>query len=219
MEITEKHVIEGKKFIIETTINLDFSEHAQDKITVPDVIDKSLSIAKNELVAAGFKVIENINYQESDKAKDTVLSTDPLPGVTLPKDSQIKITASSGKKEKTIDIKVKLPTEVKNKVDIESYINGSRHSTDTVIPSEKKEHVIKVTGTNGTKEIIVRINDFDYKKYKIDFNSGKYGEVTIVDEYSSSLLPKDESQVYEDRIEILGNMLNYSESIFERLEV
>ena len=80
---------------------------------------------------------------------------------------------------------------------------------------------IKVTGTNGTKEIIVRINDFDYKKYKIDFNSGKYEDLKIVDEYSEvmSYVSRDENQVYEDKIEILGNMLNYSESIFERLEV
>lgn len=220
---------EGTKVTADTTVRLYVSKGAvEDKITVPDVINKPLSIAKNELVAAGFKVVENIIYEESDKSKDTVISTDPLPGVNLPKDSKIKITASSGKKEKTIDVKIKLPAEVKNKVEIESYIDGSRYSSDTVIPSEKKEHVIKVTGTNGTKEITVRINDLDYKKYRINFGSNKCEEIRIEDKYSKSLLSnssdkitssEDENREYESEAENLSSMLNFLESIFEGLEV
>ena len=220
---------EGTKVTADTTIRLYVSKGAvEEKITVPNVIDKSLSIAKNELAAAGFKVVENITYEESDKSKDTVLSTDPLPGVSLPKDSQIKITASSGKKEKTIDVKIKLPTEVKNKVEIESYIDGSRHSSDTVIPSEKKEHIIKITGTNGTKEITIRINDLDYKKYRINFDTNKCDEIKIEDKYSKSLLNNssdkitdsiDEGQEYESEAENLSSMLSFLESIFEGLEV
>lgn len=206
IEIGKKHVIEGKKFTTETNIKICWGQSkVKEKITVPNVIDKPLSIAKNELISAGFKVSESIAYEESDKTKDTVLSTDPLPGVSLPKDSQIKVTASSGKKEKTIEVKLQLPTEVKNKVEIESYIKGTKNSSDIVIPSEKKEHIIKVTGINGTKDIVIRVNDLNYRKYKVNFDLGTYERMDITDDFLESIAFKDESQVYEDNMTMCKN--------------
>lgn len=208
---------EGTKVTSDTTVRLYVSKGAvEEKIIVPNVLNKSLSMAKNELIAAGFKVSESIAYEESDKAKDTVLSTDPLPGVSLPKDSQIKITVSSGKKEKTIDVKIKLPTEVEDEVEIKSYIDGSRYSSDTVIPSEKKEHIIKVTGKTGTKDIVIRINDLNYKKYRIDFDLGKCEETSITDEYSKSI---DEAQVYSDETKPASSVLSFLENVLEMLPI
>lgn len=206
-DVTEGHVCnidprEGTKVTADTTIRLYVSKGpAEETITVPNVIGKSLSSAKSELISAGFKISDKIGSEDSDKSKDTVLSTDPLPGVVLAKDSQIKITVSSGQKEKTVSVKVDLPTSINHKVEIESYIGGSRYSSDVVIPSDKKEHTISVKGTNGTKDITVRINDLDYRKYRVDFDSSSVKELSITDKYTASLLAEssdDEATQYDD---------------------
>ena len=106
---------EGSKVTSNSTVRIYVSKGpSEEKVTVPDVLNKSLTAAKNELVSSGLKVSDNINSESSDKPKDTVISMDPLPGVEVGKDSVVKLTVSSGvKREKNLEITVDLPSTVK----------------------------------------------------------------------------------------------------------
>lgn len=164
---------EGSKVTADSTVRLYVSKGpAEEKVNVPDVINKSLTTAKNEIVAAGLKVSDNIVYETSDKPKDTIISTDPLPGVSVGKDSAVKLTVSSGvKREKNIEIAVDLPAAVNKNVTVTSYINGVLDSTKTVNPSLYGTYSIYVKGTSGKKTVNVYIDQSPYRVYEVDFDA------------------------------------------------
>ncbi len=164
---------EGSKVTADSTVRLYVSKGpAEEKVNVPDVINKSLNVAKNEIVSSGLKVYDNIVYESSDKPKDTIISTDPLPGVSIGKDSVVKLTVSSGvKREKNIEIVVDLPSTVNKNVTITSYINGVLDSTKTVNPSLYGTYSLYVKGTSGKKTVNVNINGSQYRVYEVDFDA------------------------------------------------
>jgi beta-lactam-binding protein with PASTA domain len=164
---------EGSKVTADSTVRLYVSKGpADEKVSVPDVINKSLAVAKNDIVSAGLKVSDNIVYESSDKPKDTVISTDPLPGISVGKDSAIKLTVSSGvKREKNIEVAVDLPSNVNKNVTVTSYINGVLDSTKTVNPSLYGTYSLYIKGTSGKKTVNIYINKSPYRVYEVDFDA------------------------------------------------
>lgn len=164
---------EGTKITADTTVRLYVSKGpAEEKITVPDVSNKTISVAKSELTSAGFKVIDSIAYEDSSKPKDIVLYTEPLLGNSLPKDSQIKIIASSGKKkEKNVEIEVDLPAQVDYEVNVSSYIDGVLYLSKKVVPAYNGIYSFSVKGTEGKKTININIDGQKYRVYEVDFDS------------------------------------------------
>ena len=164
---------EGTKVTADTTIRLYVSKGpAEEKVVVPNVINKSLSAARNELASAGLKAMDAVSYENSDQAKDIVISSDPLPGVTLSKNSQVKLVVSSGvKKEKTIEVSVDLPTAVDYEVTISTYINGVFDTSKKVIPSYNGTYTVNLKGTEGKKTLNVDIDGKPYIVYEVDFSS------------------------------------------------
>ena len=163
---------EGSKVTANSTVRIYVSKGpAEEKVTVPDVIGKTLSAAKTELVNAGLKVSDEIKSEDSDKAKDTVLSTDPLPGVSVGKDSTVKLMVSSGvKKEKKVSVTVDLPKSKNKDVTITAYIDGVLEVTKTIDTSIKNSYTIEVKGKSEKKTLNVNINGKQYRIYEIDFD-------------------------------------------------
>ena len=176
---------EGIKVTADSTVKLYVSKGpAEHKVSVPDVINKALSTARNDLSTAGLSVAENVVYEASDKAKDIVISSDPLPGVQLEKGASVKLTVSSGvKKEKTIEINVDLPTQINHSVKVTSYINGVLNKTEEVVPAYGAAYVVSVKGNTGKKTVNVDINGEKYRVYEVDFEHANTNSVKKISAY------------------------------------
>lgn len=179
---------EGSRVTSESTVKLYISKGKSDEtVVIPDVLNKTLSTAKNEITSAGLKVSENIIYEESDKAKDIVISMDPLPGVNVGKDSTVKLTVSSGvKREKSFEISVDLPPDVDKEVTLSTYIDGVLDSTKKVVPSYNGVYSLYIKGTSGKKTVNVNIDGAQYRVYQVDFDA------------SSNNVKKTKSYNYQD---------------------
>lgn len=163
---------EGSKVTSDSTVRIYVSKGpSEHKVNMPDVINKSLATARNELNASDLKVSDEIIYESSDKVKDTVISSDPLPGVSVPSGSAVKLTVSSGiKKDRTIEINVDLPSSVKRNVRVVSYINGVMNRSDEVVPAYSSSYVVSVKGNSGKRTINVDIDSQKYRVYEVDFD-------------------------------------------------
>ena len=164
---------EGSKVPSNSTVRIYVSKGpADEKVTVPDVLNKSLTAAKNDLVSAGLKVSDNINSESSDKPKDTVISTDPLPGISVGKDSVVKLTVSSGiKREKNFEISVDLPSNVNHEITLSYYVNGVLEDNKKVVPSYNGTYSIYLKGTTGKKTVNVNLDGMPYRVYDVDFDA------------------------------------------------
>lgn len=164
---------ESTKVTADTTVRIYVSKGpAEEKISVPSVLGKSLAVAKNEIVSSNLKVSDDIVFQDSEKPKDTVISTDPLPGSVVSKDSVVKITVSSGKKkEKTVEVSVKLP-KTESEISVSSYIDGVFDTTKKLIPAYGSgDYVVNVKGSSGKKKVSINIDGKLYKVYEVDFDT------------------------------------------------
>ncbi len=172
---------EGTKITADTTVRLYISKGpAEENVTVPNVIGKSVYSAKGELSAAGLKAIDSITYENSDQPKDIVISTDPLPGNTVNKNSQVRLTASSGvKKEKSVEVSIDLPHNVDYEVTVATYINGVADTSKKVIPSYNGIYNVTVKGTSGKKTLNVNIDGNQYRIYEINFDLASNNVKTI----------------------------------------
>ena len=146
-----------------------------DEIAVPAVIDKNLDAAKSDILAAGLTVDPEIVYvDDSDKAKDVVIETNPLPGVKVAKGTPVKISVSSGKKsEKVIEINVKLPENVTHDIALKAYLDGTLSSEKTVNPSYNAFYQTSFKGSSGQQTLIIQLDDQKYNEFILDFDTGK----------------------------------------------
>lgn len=172
---------EGSSVAVGTTVKLFVSTGpAEKKVIVPDVINQTLSSAKNAMTSKGLVVSNDVKTEDSDKAKNVVISTDPLPGVEVAEGSTVTITVSSGtQKDRTVPIYVDLPETVNYEVKIKVYIDGSLTETQPVVPAYNSTYVINVTGKSGTKTINVDINGQQYRVYKVNFDSPSTSVTTV----------------------------------------
>lgn len=167
---------EGSKTTAESTVRLYISKGAETPAAqIPNVLGLSLEEAKQEITAKGFRFSSDITYEDNDKPKNTVLSTDPLPGVTANLGTAIKFIVSSGiKKDKTIEVSVDLPP-VSSDLTLKIYIDGTLDSKKTVIvdPTSIDKKTFYFKGNQGKKEITVKLNNSSkpYRVYEIDFDA------------------------------------------------
>jgi serine/threonine-protein kinase len=175
--------VEGIKTMVESTIALYVSKGPLDPtVAVPNVIGMNISDAKQEILKNGLKFSNDITYEKSENPKDTIISTDPLPGVSLDLGGTVKATVSSGvRKEKTLDVVVDLP-KIDKDIDLNFYIDGTFEKKFKVDPGAIREKVYQIKGTQGTKEVRVKIGEYLYRTYRVDFEgtgsvivTGRYG--------------------------------------------
>ncbi len=194
---------EGSKVTSGTTIRLYVSKGpTEEKVVVPDVLNKSLDAAKSKLTSLGLVVSDSISYESSDKPKDTVISMDPLPGNEVNKNSSVKLTVSSGvKRDKKAEIVVDLPANVTHDVTVTTYINGVLDSTKKVNPSLYGTYSFTVKGNEGVTNVSVNLDGSQYRVYEVNFdqssnNVKKTKSFPYIDPSKSK--SDDESQEYED---------------------
>lgn len=190
---------EGAKITSGGTVRLYVSKSKDaEKVNVPDVINKSITVAKSTLTSAGLKVSDNIIYENSDKPKDVVISTNPLPGVEVDKDSTVTLVASSGvKREKTVEISVDLPTQVNYEITLTAYVNGVLDTTKKVVPAYNGSYTLYLKGTSGKKTVNVNLNGAQYRVYEVDFDASS-NNVKTVKSYSFSGKTGGDSAVDEN---------------------
>ena len=196
---------EDTKVTADTTITLFISKGPEKQtVKIPDIIDKTLDNAKQELESVNLK--SRIIYEDNVKAKDVVISTEPLPGIEIEKDSEIILTVSNGKKpEKTVNINIDLP-DINYPVTMSVYDGNKRIVFETVNPAYGKNYSIPngITGTTGTKIIRVKLDDKLYREYEINFDLSSNNIKTTKHEYkiitqepdTNEIELNDENQVY-----------------------
>ncbi|MGX8702466.1 Stk1 family PASTA domain-containing Ser/Thr kinase [Caproiciproducens sp.] len=144
-----------------------------EKTPVPAVIDKSIEDAKTEIIAAGLTVGDITARDDSDKAKDVVIETSPLPGVQAVKGSAVSIVVSSGKKsEQSIDVFVKLPKEVTHDINLKAYLGNELQTEKTVNPSYNDVCQLTFKGSSGKKQLIIQLDGNKYQEFTLDFDAG-----------------------------------------------
>lgn len=151
-----------------------------EQIPVPSVIDKNIEAAKADILAAGLQVGEITMKDDSDKPENTVIETNPLPGVPVDKDSKVNLVVSSGKQsEKTLEANIHLPQSVTHDIQLKAYLDGTvmDDGIKTVNPSYNNLCTIKVTGTSGQKTLVVELDGSKYAVFIMDFDTGKPSQV------------------------------------------
>ena len=196
---------EGSKVTSDTTIRLYVSKGpSEEKVVVPDVLNKSLDAARSTITAAGLSVSDNIARESSDKPKDTVISMDPLPGNEVNKNSAVKLTLSSGvKREKKYEVVVDLPANVNHDVTVTTYINGVLDSTKKVNPSLYGTYTFNVKGNEGKVNVSVNLDGAQYRVYEVNFDASsnnvkRVKSFSYSDPAKSKSKSRDESDEYDD---------------------
>lgn len=167
--------MEGKEVTVNSTVKVFVSKgEADKKAVVPNVIGKNISEATGILTSKGFKVSGNAVVEKSSKAKDTVLSTNPLTGVEVEYGATIVLTVSSGeKKDKNVSIYVDLPSSVTREVSMKTYVDGVLDSSNskTIVPAYNTTYTLVVSGSSGTKSVVVNLDGQQYRSYEVNFDT------------------------------------------------
>lgn len=161
-----------------TEVTIYVSSGPAEGIAVPAVIDKTLEAAKADIIAAGLTVGEVIAQDDSDKAENLVIETNPLPGVKVASGTKVDIIYSSGKQsEKTIDVILNLPKDVNEDINIKIYVDGKLDDSQSGVVNpyltQNNLYPLKFTGSSGVQELVVTLNGQDYVAFDLDFDAGK----------------------------------------------
>ena len=149
------------------------------RVAVPDVSGKTDADAEAALIAAGFNIGTKTYQDDTGKAKDIVISTDPLNGVKAEKGTKVNLVLSSGKvTERTVEVYVDLPANVTNDLTMKAYIDGVLVDTGdnkphTVNWSINPTATLKFTGMTGQHTLTVTLDGQKYRDYTLDFDKQK----------------------------------------------
>ena len=163
----------GKEVAAGSTVKVFVSKGPAEKnVVIPNIVGKSLNDAITELANKNLKVSEEITKEKSDKEKDIVIRTSPLPGTEVKEGSSVKLTVSSGEAlQKTVSVYVDLPQDVTREVSLKVYIDGVLDSSKKIIPSYTGTYTVTVKGGSGKKTLVVNLDDQKYRTYEIDFDN------------------------------------------------
>lgn len=176
---------EGTEVVVNSMVRILVSKGpAEKKVAVPDVINKSLTEAAKLISEKGIKVSENVVKEKSSKPKDTVLSTDPLPGVEINEGTAVTLTVSSGEsQERTLKINVDLPSSVSREVSMKVYVNGvmDAGNSKTVVPAYNSNYSFSIKGSGEAKSVVVNLDNQKYRVYELNFSQET---VRLVEKYN-----------------------------------
>lgn len=146
----------------------------EQKVAVPDVSGSSLTDAEAKITAAGLTVGEKTYKDDTGKAKNIVISTDPLNGAKIAKGSTVNLVVSSGKSSaKSVDIFLDLPKNVTHDIALNAYIDGSLVTTKTVNATFNPTAQLTFSNQTGKHTLVVTLDGNPYKVYTLDFDTGK----------------------------------------------
>ncbi|GMB10554.1 MAG: Stk1 family PASTA domain-containing Ser/Thr kinase [Candidatus Improbicoccus devescovinae] len=175
--------VQGTKIMIDSNVVVYVSKGPEPKLVImPDIIGKSLAEAKELIVSAGLKFSGDIIYEGSDYAKDTVISSEPVAGVEIEQNTAVRVVASSGiPKEKNVEINVPFGkfAELGADIYVDIYLDGTYTSSERIDPTVVNYKIYQFRGSQGEKDVTIKINSMLYKRYKINFDEGRAFEVNL----------------------------------------
>ena len=204
-EVGQGYVIEtdpakGSEVDAGSQVTVYVSGGPEENISVPAVIDKSLDAARAEIIAAGLTVGELIPQDDSDKPANTVIETNPLPGVKVASGTKVDITYSSGQQSvKTVEVFLALP-DVSNDIDVKVYVDGKldNDQSGTINPNATSNpglYTLTFEGTSGTQTLQVTLDGQNYATFTLDFDSGNASQQGSYGNYQP---PQDTSSEEEN---------------------
>ncbi len=167
---------------------------------IPAILGTDVGEAKSQLEELGLTV-ETVYDDESKAAKDTVISSSPLPYGKVEKGTVVTLTVSSGKGDKrTVEVIVELPSYVTGSLEMTVLVDGEIDSslTKTVYPSSGSSVNISFEGT-GRKSVVVQLDGQTYREYTIDFTAGAVTN-TVVHEFVVQTDPPTEAPTEPETI-------------------
>ena len=198
--VIETDPAEGSEVDAGSQVTVYVSGGPEENISVPAVIDKSLDAARAEIIAAGLTVGELIPQDDSDKPANTVIETNPLPGVKVASGTKVDITYSSGQQSvKTVEVFLALP-DVSNDIDVKVYVDGKldNDQSGTINPNATSNpglYTLTFEGTSGTQTLQVTLDGQNYATFTLDFDSGNASQQGSYGNYQP---PQDTSSEEEN---------------------
>ncbi|MER2079915.1 MAG: Stk1 family PASTA domain-containing Ser/Thr kinase [Ruminococcus sp.] len=191
----------GAKTTIGSTVYVYIANGTRNEsVEIPSVLGSSLSEAQSKLSDLGFTVEVNYN-DDSKEAKDTVVSSSPLPYGKVEKGTVVTLNVSSGKGDKrSVEVYVDLPTQVQGSVEMTVIVDGAIDSSQskTLIPAYNSTYTLKFEGT-GTKSIVVQLDGQVYREYTIDFSIGAVTN-TVTHEYKQATTAPVTEPIYTEPV-------------------
>lgn len=146
----------------------------EDVMIMPNCVNLSLNQAKAKLNKMGLTVLDTTEI-DSDKPKGTIISQSPEYPQKVKEGAKVSFTVSNGNSpNKTVTLSVPLPeTETEEIVNISIIVDGKvKVNNEAIVPSMIKKYDYTLSGS-GTSEVLVKLGKNNYKKYSVDFTSGK----------------------------------------------
>lgn len=145
------------------------------KIKVPKVTGKMLSEAQSKL--SGKKLQCKYTYDDQSlQPEGTVIQQSPLQYSKVESGTIVNIVVSSGKgSQSTVNITVDMPTNVDYDVNMTVYVDGRQNYnySKRLNPAYNSSYAMSFTGS-GKATVLVMLNGQEYRRYTIDYTSGKY---------------------------------------------
>lgn len=146
---------------------------ATKKVKVPDNLEGKLLYDVTALLEGSKLTVGNITYDDaSTQQKDIVTKVNPSPGSTVSEGTVVDIVVSSGKgATKTLERDIALPNGVDMDLPMKIYRNGTLVDERTINPSYSGSTTLSFSGTSGTDNIVVKLNDQDYMYLTFNFDT------------------------------------------------
>lgn len=141
---------------------------ASKEVAVPNLIGKSASAAREELVANGL-VCGGTTEVNSDEPKGTVVSQSLAKGTMVLEGTSVTLEVSNGIPiTKTIDISVAIHNNSGQSVSFVAYLDGERVATTTL---SRGTWEFSVTGKEGSHTLTITANGSQYASGTVNFDT------------------------------------------------
>lgn len=145
------------------------------KSKVPKVTEKKLSEAQSALSKKNLQC--KYTYDDTSmEPEGTVIQQSPLQYSKVESGTIVNIVVSSGKgSQSTVNITVDMPTNVNYDVNMTVFVDGVQNYnySKKLNPSYNSSYAMSFTGS-GTATVLVMLDGQTYRRYSIDYTSGKY---------------------------------------------
>ena len=160
-------------------------------VNIPAVLGKNESEAKSSLEELGLTV-ETVYDDESKAAKDTVISSSPLPYGKVEKGTVVTLTVSSGKGDKrTVEVIVDIPPNLSKSVEMTVIVDGETDSSMSRTVSPGSGSITLDFEGSGKKSVVIQLDGQVYREYTIDFTVGSVTN-TVAHDYVPETEPPTE---------------------------
>lgn len=147
----------------------------EEKITVPEVTDKTLYDAQSKLSEC--KLECKYTYDDESRAPEgTVIGQSPLQYSKVDDGTIVNLIVSSGKgSQSTVNITIDMPKNVDYEIKMTVSVDGVIDSkyTKKINPKYNTSYAMSFTGS-GKSTVLIMLDGQNYRKYSIDYSTVSY---------------------------------------------